>query len=151
MSQFIQVREMELRDGLQLIKTLLPTRTKQEWLTRQIDAGFEEIEISSMVPKKILPQFSDAVDMINYSNNIPNHIGCVLVPNLHGAELAFKAKAKKMIFVMSASEAHNRANVKMSVNTSLNTLENIILTKTQVLQPKKLKLLAQFQLLLGVQ
>ena len=55
MSEFIQVREVDLRDGLQLIKTLLPTKIKMEWCKRQVDAGFKEIEITSIVPKKTLP------------------------------------------------------------------------------------------------
>ena len=84
MSEFIQVREVGLRDGLQLIGTPLSTKIKQDWFAKQIDAGFKEVEISSMVPKKLLPQFSDAEDMINYANQFSNCSNCVLVPNSKG-------------------------------------------------------------------
>ena len=54
MKKTIFLTEVGLRDGLQLIKTRLPTKIKQTWLKKQIEAGFHEVEISSIVPKKIL-------------------------------------------------------------------------------------------------
>ena len=126
MPENIQVREVGLRDGLQLIKTQLDTTTKKEWFKMQVDAGFKEIEISSLVPKKILPQFADAVEMINFSNKFSKCLATVLIPNIKGSELAFQAKAKKVIFVISASEPHNLANVKMTIEQSLQELETII-------------------------
>ncbi len=134
----IQVREVGLRDGLQLIKTRLPTKIKQTWLKKQIEAGFHEVEISSIVPKKILPQFSDAIDMINYSKRISKCLPCVLVPNLKGFEIALQAQAKKVIFVLSASEAHNLANVNMTLETSLKELKKIIAKNKK--NPEKAKI-----------
>jgi hypothetical protein len=48
-----------------------------------------------VVPKTTLTQFNDPIKMIKYSNSFLKHLGCVLVPNLKGAKLAFEAKTKK--------------------------------------------------------
>ena len=126
MAEFIHVKEVGLRDGLQLIKTKLPTSIKKEWLKKQVNAGFKEVEISSMVSKTLLPQFSDAAEMINFAKQFSDCSSSVLVPNLRGARLAFDAKAQKIIFVVSASESHNLANVNMTIKQSLGELKEIM-------------------------
>ena len=141
MSEYICVREVGLRDGLQLIGTKLSTKTKQDWLRRQVQAGFKEIEVTSMVPKTLLPQFSDATCMINFSNKFSRCLASVLVPNFKGLELAFRAKAKKIIFVVSASESHNLANVRMTVEQSISELKTIITVKNLDDKTKKIKII----------
>ena len=98
MKNYIQVREVSLRDGLQLVRSFVPTNIKREWYKQIIKTGFSEVEITSMVPKTTLTQFNDSIEMIKYSNSFSKHLGCVLVPNLKGAQLAFEAKAKKNKF-----------------------------------------------------
>ncbi len=149
MSEFIQVREVGLRDGLQLIKTQLKTEKKKQWLKKQIDAGFKEIEISSMVPKKTLPQFADAAEMINFSNKFSKCQTAVLIPNIKGADLAFAAKAKKLIFVVSASESHNLANVNRTVKESLHELKTIILRKNCSDDIKNIKIIGSISTSFG--
>lgn len=149
MPNFIHIREVGLRDGLQLISTRLDTKTKQNWFKKQIEVGFKEIEITSMVPEKILPQFSDAVSLINFANNFSECVSCVLVPNLKGSELAFKANAKKIIFVVSASEEHNLANVKMTVEQSLQQLKAIMLLKSSINESDKIKVIGSISTSFG--
>ena len=72
MSDIVEIREVGLRDGLQLIKTPLTTQQKLEWVKKQVNAGFNEIEVTSFVPPKLLPQFSDANEMVIRSNKIQN-------------------------------------------------------------------------------
>ena len=67
--------------------------------------------------------------MIKYSNSFSKHLGCLLVPNLKGAKLAFEAKVKKINFVLSASQEHNLANVKMTTSQSLEVLKAIMTLK----------------------
>ncbi len=149
MPEYIHIREVGLRDGLQLIKTRLKTSTKQEWFERQINAGFKEIEISSMVPKKRLPQFSDSTSMIDFANKFSDCLPCILVPNFKGSELAIKAKARKLIFVVSASEAHNLVNVKMTIENSLNELREIINFKNSTHDTKKIKVIGSISTSFG--
>ena len=52
----VLIREVGLRDGLQLVKNILPTEKKIKWLNKQSLLNFKEIEVTSFVPKKIVPQ-----------------------------------------------------------------------------------------------
>ena len=59
MSERAHVREVGLRDGLQSIAEILPTEQKLAWLDAEYGAGVREIEVSSFVPPKLLPQLAD--------------------------------------------------------------------------------------------
>ena len=60
MAEFIEVREVGLRDGIQNIKTVVPTDLKLAWIKAEVAAGVRDIEVCSFVPPKLLPQFADA-------------------------------------------------------------------------------------------
>ena len=57
------VREVGLRDGLQLMKSFLPTVQKVIWCRAEADAGLVEIEATSFVPPKVVPQSTDAAEI----------------------------------------------------------------------------------------
>ena len=149
MAEFIHVKEVGLRDGLQLIKTKLPTSIKKEWLKKQVNAGFKEVEISSMVSKTLLPQFSDAAEMINFAKQFSDCSSSVLVPNLRGARLAFDAKAQKIIFVVSASESHNLANVNMTIKQSLGELKEIMYLREKTPEIKGISIIGSISTSFG--
>ncbi|MDA0361611.1 MAG: hydroxymethylglutaryl-CoA lyase [Proteobacteria bacterium] len=119
MKDSIFLREVGLRDGLQLVKTHLSTEIKLAWISEQSKAGFGEIEVTSFVPQKLLPQFSDAEELMVASNNLPNLRASALVLNVKGAIRALECGTKKVTFVLSASEMHNKSNVKCSTDDSL--------------------------------
>ena len=125
-SDIVEIREVGLRDGLQLIKTPLTTQQKLEWVKKQVNAGFNEIEVTSFVPPKLLPQFSDANEMVIRSNKIQNLKATALVLNLKGATRAIAAGTKKITFVISASEEHNQSNVRCSIAESLSMFKEVI-------------------------
>ena len=81
----VLIREVGLRDGLQLVKSILPTEKKIKWLNTQSLLNFKEIEVTSFVPEKVVPQFFDAKIILNEANKISNLTSSVLVPNLFGA------------------------------------------------------------------
>tara|TARA_B100000989_G_scaffold103130_1_gene75499 strand:- start:3401 stop:4321 length:921 start_codon:yes stop_codon:yes gene_type:complete len=122
----IQIREVGLRDGLQLSKTKLSSEIKIKWCSLQSKAGFKEIEVASFVPPSILPQFSDASKMVCETNKINNLIPSVLVPNLKGALIALKKNSKKINFVLSASEMHNQSNVNSTIEKSLSMFNDFV-------------------------
>ena len=70
MVDLVSIREVGLRDGLQLSKTRLSTETKLEWCKEQASIGFKEIEVTSFVPASILPQFSDALVVLKEAQKI---------------------------------------------------------------------------------
>ena len=70
MADRVTVREVGPRDGLQLVPNFMPTATKIEWIETQAAAGFAEIEATSFVPPKLLPQFADAAEVTAAANRV---------------------------------------------------------------------------------
>ncbi len=104
MSDTVSVREVGLRDGLQMVKSQISTETKIVWCQKQAAAGFAEIEVTSFVPPKVIPQFADAPDVLQGALKIDGLLASVLVPNAKGASRAMDAGAQKITYVLSASE-----------------------------------------------
>ncbi|MBO9377123.1 hydroxymethylglutaryl-CoA lyase [Sphingomonas histidinilytica] len=126
MSETVQLREVGPRDGLQMTATILSTEQKLEWCRREVAAGLVDIEVTSFVSPKLAPQFADAADVARRAILIEGCRPAALVPNLKGAQLALEAGLTSLYFVMSASEAHNRANVRRTTEESLDEFRRII-------------------------
>jgi hydroxymethylglutaryl-CoA lyase len=107
----VTIREVGLRDGLQSIKTVLPTAQKLEWIRDAYAAGLREIEVGSFVPAKLLPQLADTGEVLAYAKTLPGLSASVLVPNLKGAERAIEG-ADLLIVPLSASHQHSLANLR---------------------------------------
>src|SRR6516164_3999843 len=112
MTEHAQIREVGLRDGLQSIAEILPTEQKISWLEAEHAAGVREIEVSSFVPPKLLPQLADAEAVVRHALSLPGLTVSALIPNLRGAERGLALGVHEMNFVRSVSEGHNRANVR---------------------------------------
>src|SRR5262249_21624640 len=106
------VREVGLRDGLQSIRTIVPTDRKREWIREAFAAGQREMEVGSFVPLKLMPQLADTAEVLACAKAIPGLFASVLVPNLKGAERALEANADLMLLPLSASHAHSLANLR---------------------------------------
>ena len=126
MTDRVILREVGLRDGLQLIKSRLDTAIKLAWIRAQAEVGFTEIEVTSFVPISVLPQFADAATVLADAQKIGNLLPSVLVPNLRGAVMAMDAGARKITFVLSVSDSHNKANVRQSTDDSLAMLRDVL-------------------------
>ena len=87
MSANVIVREVGLRDGLQLVKSFVPTETKIKWLKAVAAAGVPEVEVTNFVPAKVIPQFADATEVAKASLDIPGPRMCALAPNRKGDSL----------------------------------------------------------------
>ncbi|MFO1218122.1 MAG: hydroxymethylglutaryl-CoA lyase [Burkholderiaceae bacterium] len=106
------VREVGLRDGLQILPRVLPTAQKLEWIRLAHAAGLREIEVGSFVPPRLMPQLADTAELVAFAKTLPGLKASVLVPNLQGAERAIEAKPHAMLLPLSASHAHSLANMK---------------------------------------
>ncbi len=122
----VLIREVGLRDGLQLVKKILPTEKKIEWLNMQAFLNFKEIEVTSFVPEKIVPQFFDSEEILQAAKSISGLTSSVLVPNFFGAKKAFELQAEKINCVISASESHNKANINKDIKSSITELSEIV-------------------------
>jgi hydroxymethylglutaryl-CoA lyase len=140
MSERAEIREVGLRDGLQLVKTILSTEQKLEWCRRAAQAGMTEIEVTSFVPPKVVAQFVDADAVARGATMIGGFTAAALVPNLRGAERAFETGIAKINYVLSASEAHNQANVRRSTQESLDDFVRIVALRDEVAKGNKGKI-----------
>ena len=126
MVENVLVREVGLRDGLQMIGTFMPTAQKQQWMDQCCAAGFVELEICSFVPAKYIPQFADAEAVVEHSRGKEGLVAATLVPNLKGAQRALEAGAGKLICIISATESFSQANLRRPKQRSLEELAQIV-------------------------
>ena len=123
--EIAHIREVGPRDGLQMVQDFLPTAAKLDWCRAATQAGIREIEVTSFVPPKVVPQFADAMDVASGALAMGGFTAAALVPNLKGAERAFEAGLPVVNYVLSASEAHNQANVRRTTDESLSAFAQI--------------------------
>jgi hydroxymethylglutaryl-CoA lyase len=108
----VVLRDVGLRDGLQILPRTVPTAHKLQWLRAAWDAGLREIEVGSFVPAARLPQLADTAALVDAARDLPGLTASVLVPNLKGAQAAIDSRAPLMLLPLSASHAHSLANLR---------------------------------------
>lgn len=126
MTDHASVREVGLRDGLQLVKEIVPTQVKLDWCRKQAATGFSEMEVTSFVPPSVIPQFADAAEVLAGAQEIDGLKASVLVPNLKGGLRALDRGAEKIAFVLSVSEAHNQSNVRKTTDASIAEFRDLV-------------------------
>jgi hydroxymethylglutaryl-CoA lyase len=122
----VTVREVGLRDGLQIHPVFMPTEAKLAWIRAEAQAGVSEIEVTSYVPAKVVPQFVDAEEVTVQALKIPHLLVSALIPNFRGAERGIELGAQKLNFVMSVSKTHNLKNVRREREESLADFARIV-------------------------
>src|SRR5258708_11537391 len=108
----VEVSEVGPRDGLQIVKAFMPTEAKKAWISAEAAAGVREIEVCSFVPHKLVPQSTDADEIVRHALTIPGLTVAALVPNFKGAERAIAAGIHKITMTISVSRGHSLANVR---------------------------------------
>ena len=115
----VTITEVGPRDGLQNEKQPVPAAVKVELCTRLLDAGVRNLEATSFVSPKWVPQMSDAAEVMA---RIPRREGVtvsVLTPNVKGLEAALAAGADEVVIFGAASEAFSRRNINCSIAESI--------------------------------
>ncbi|GAA4342952.1 hydroxymethylglutaryl-CoA lyase [Pigmentiphaga soli] len=126
MKRDVVLREVGLRDGLQIHPQFMPTEDKLAWIRAEAAAGIAEIEVTSYTPARLLPQFADAEQVTSESLRIPGLTVAALIPNLRGAQRGVELGVHKLDFVLSVSETHNQKNVRRSREESLADFKAVI-------------------------
>ncbi|MDB5582398.1 MAG: pyruvate carboxyltransferase [Bradyrhizobium sp.] len=111
-------QEVAPRDGLQIEPSWVPTDDKVRLIDTLSTLGLSRIEVSSFVSPNAIPALRDADEVFARIGRARGVIYVALVPNLRGAERALAARADELNLVMSVSETHNRANMRMSGDQS---------------------------------
>jgi hydroxymethylglutaryl-CoA lyase len=124
----ITIVEVGPRDGLQSEPRLVPTDKKIELIERLSEAGLMRIEITSFVNPRAIPQLSDSEEVAARVRRKPGVRYSALTPNYRGLERAIRAGLDEIALFVSASETHNRKNVRMAVSASLEAFRNIAKT-----------------------
>ena len=110
--------EVGLRDGLQNEKTQFSTQRKL-WLAQKlVEAGFSVVELGSFMSPKAVPQLADTDELYRQIGESPAEFRA-LVANLKGVERAIACGCKKVKLNVSASRAHNLANLNKTPQESM--------------------------------
>ena len=120
------VQEVSPRDGLQIEPTWVATEDKIALIDGLSEAGFSRIEAGSFVSPKAIPALRDGEAVFQGIKRNSDTVYVALVPNLIGAQRALLAGADELNMVMSASQTHNRANMRMSCEASLAGFADIV-------------------------
>ena len=127
--QKIQVVEVGPRDGWQNLKQMLTFEEKTGLIDRMIDAGVQEMEVTSFVSPKAIPQMADAAQLAAWAlEKHPDIKFWALTPNFRGVENAYHAGIRHVSYVISVSETHNKANIRRTHDESFAELAKILET-----------------------
>ncbi|WP_025138158.1 hydroxymethylglutaryl-CoA lyase [Achromobacter sp. DH1f] len=140
----IEINEVGPRDGLQIEKALVATDDKVALVDALSDCGFARIEVTSFTSPKAIPALADAADVMRRIRRQPGVIYTALVPNIRGLERALEAGTDEMNLVMSCSETHNRANLRMTRDQSYAELSQVLAAAAQTGTPCNVSLSTAF-------
>jgi len=110
----IEINEVAPRDGLQIEPVTVPTEGKVAFVNALSHCGFARIEATSFTSARAIPALADAEAVMHQVERVPGVRLTVLVPNLRGLERALSCRPDEVNLVMSSSETHNRANLRMT-------------------------------------
>ena len=122
----IYFNDVVTRDGFQIEPHFIPTEDKIKLIDGLSECGFAKIEVTSFTSPKAIPMLRDAEEVMGKIKRVPGVEYTVLVPNLRGAERALESRADELNLVMSTSETHNLANLRMTREKSFAGLAEVI-------------------------
>ncbi|MEH6403075.1 MAG: hydroxymethylglutaryl-CoA lyase [Sneathiella sp.] len=121
----ISLREVGLRDGLQMVKTFPNTKGKKNWIELEYAAGVRHFEVGSFLPASKYPMFADVLDVVDIISNLPGAHGAALALNKRGTIDALQSGVAEIGCVLSASAEHNMANTRRSQAETLDEIQNL--------------------------
>jgi hydroxymethylglutaryl-CoA lyase len=124
----VRIREVGPRDGFQNEPEIISTAQKVALIDCLSQIGLRRLEVTSFVRPDVIPQLSDAEDVLHSITRNPDVSYSVLIPNERGLDraLAGDFAFDEVNLFLSASETHNRKNVNRSIEESLSGLERVI-------------------------
>ncbi|MFM9874663.1 MAG: hydroxymethylglutaryl-CoA lyase [Fimbriimonadaceae bacterium] len=126
MSDLLRVIEVSPRDGLQNEKIPVSTEVKAQFVCDLVKAGLKEIEVTSFVHPKWVPQLADAGELLGLLGEIKGVRLSTLVPNERGLDRAIEMNVPAIAVFTAASEAFVQKNINMSIDESLEVFDRVI-------------------------
>lgn len=122
----IIITEVCPRDGFQSISESVTTENKVEIINELIDCGFPQLEVTSFVHPKAIPQLKDADEVLTKITRSDAVKLRALVPNVRGLERAITAGVDKVKLMLSASDSHSLSNANCTTLEVLAQYEPVI-------------------------
>jgi hydroxymethylglutaryl-CoA lyase len=114
------------RDGLQNEKQPVPAAIKIELVHRLQNAGLKEIEVTSFVSPKWVPQMADNAEVMAGIHRQDGVSYSVLTPNMQGFQAALKTKPTEIVVFGAASEAFSQKNINCSIEESIERFAPVV-------------------------
>jgi hydroxymethylglutaryl-CoA lyase len=126
MNKRLYIQEVSTRDGFQIEAEFIPTEAKVALIDQLSRSGLAKIEVTSFTSPKAIPNLRDAEEVMRGISRVPGVEYTVLVPNVKGCERALSCQVDEINLVMSASDTHGLANLRMTPEQSLLQFREII-------------------------
>ena len=124
--EFVKIVDVGPRDGLQNEKNHVPAVDKIALVGMLQDAGLREIEVTSFVSPKWVPQMADALDVMAGIARKPGVRYSVLTPNMKGWEAAVATRPDEIVVFGAASEAFSQKNINCSIAESIDRFAPVV-------------------------
>ena len=124
--RFVHITDVGPRDGLQNEKQPVPAAVKVELVQRLQAAGLKDIEVTSFVSPKWVPQMADNAEVMRGIARLPDVRYTALVPNMQGLEAALAARADTVVVFGAASEAFSQKNINCSIAESIERFAPVV-------------------------
>jgi hydroxymethylglutaryl-CoA lyase len=121
----LYLNEVATRDGFQMEGRFIPTEDKIALVDRLSGLGYAKIEVTSFTSPKAIPALADGEAVMQRIRRAPGVVYTALIPNRRGAERALASRVDEFNLVMSCSETHNLANLRMTREQSFAQLAEV--------------------------
>ena len=122
----VKIVDVGPRDGLQNEKQAVPAAVKIELVHRLQAAGLTEIEVTSFVSPKWVPQMADNAEVMAGVQRQPGVRYSVLTPNMQGFDAAVKSAPDEIVVFGAASEAFSQKNINCSIADSIERFRPVV-------------------------
>lgn len=124
----VHIMEVGPRDGFQSERQFVPTATKIDVINALSRTGVPEIQVTSFVHPKAIPQFTDAEEVIAGIDIVPGVSYRAMTPNMRGLQraLAFKDRITTVSVMLSVTESHNMANGNRTIAETLEEIGRMV-------------------------
>lgn len=129
------LRELGLRDGLQLVKKWPSTAGKIEWLNCGYEAGVRHFEVGSFLPRDRFPQFADIRQLVDAVAGLPEASSSALTLNEHAITDALSTAVNEIVISVSATEEHSLANIRRTRKSAVGLIRTAVEERSASPQP----------------
>ena len=121
----VRIVEVGPRDGLQSIEQTIPTKAKIQFINTLSEAKLPEIEVTSFVSAKWIPQLADAQEVSIEIIRDSNILYTALIPNIKGLERALDANYSSVAVFTAASDTFSQKNINCSIKESITRFQKM--------------------------